>query len=157
MYHRILTQHLKRLAKQYPVITMTGPRQSGKTTLCQSSFPHHQYVNLEALTTRDFANQDPQGFLAQFQKGVVLDEIQRTPNLTSYIQTIVDQENKPGRFILTGSQQFEMSQTVNQSLAGRTALLKLLPLSYSELYGTNAPTIAEILYSGFYPRIFGIP
>ena len=154
MYHRIIAPQLKRLATQYPVVTMTGPRQSGKTTLCQASFPQHQYVNLEALSTRDFANQDPQGFLSQFHQGVVLDEIQRAPNLTSYIQTIVDQEDKPGRFILTGSQQFEMSQTVNQSLAGRTAILKLLPLSFSELYQTHSPVLSEILYAGFYPRIF---
>lgn len=144
-----------RLASQYPVVTMTGPRQSGKTTLCQHAFPNHEYINLEALTTRDFANLDPLGFLKRITGGAVLDEIQRAPNLTSYIQGIVDQENKPGRFILTGSQQFEITQTVNQSLAGRTALLKLLPLSYHELYANTLPkNISDVLYGGFYPRIF---
>lgn len=155
MFSRIISKDLKRLSTQYPVVTMTGPRQSGKTTLCQATFPHHQYINLETLSTREFATQDPLGFLAQIKGGVILDEIQRTPNLTSYIQPIVDAENKPGRFILTGSQQFEITQTINQSLAGRTALLKLLPLSYSELYTTDSKkNISDILYAGFYPRIF---
>ena len=155
MFSRILSPHLTRLANQYPIVTLTGPRQSGKTTLCQAAFPDHEYINLEALSTREFANQDPQGFLARLTKGVILDEIQRAPNLTSYIQPIVDKENISGRFILTGSQQFEISQTINQSLAGRTALLKLLPLSYTELYATQSPkNISELLYAGFYPRIF---
>lgn len=155
MYSRILMPQLVRLSQQYPVVTMTGPRQSGKTTLCQNTFPNHEYINLEALSTREFANQDPQGFLAQLKNGVILDEIQRAPNLTSYIQPIVDKENIPGRFILTGSQQLEISQTISQSLAGRTALLKLLPLSYPELYGVHPPkNIGELLYAGFYPRIF---
>lgn len=155
MYQRILAPHLVRLAAQYPVITLTGPRQSGKTTLCQTAFPHHEYINLESISTREFANQDPVGFLSRLKNGVILDEIQRAPNLTSYIQPIVDQEDLPGRFILTGSQQFEITQTINQSLAGRTALLKLLPLSYSELYASHPPkNIGDMLYAGFYPRIF---
>lgn len=155
MFQRVIESHLTRLAKQYPVVTLTGPRQSGKTTLCQIAFPHHEYINLEALSTRERATQDPVGFLAGIKGGVVLDEIQRAPNLTSYIQPIVDQENKLGRFILTGSQQFEITQTINQSLAGRTALLKLLPLSYLELYAKKPPkNLGEMLYAGFYPRIF---
>lgn len=155
MFSRIISTDLKRLSTQYPVVTMTGPRQSGKTTLCQAIFPHHQYINLETLSTREFANNDPLGFLAQIKGGVILDEIQRAPNLTSYIQPIVDAENKPGRFILTGSQQFEITQTINQSLAGRTAVLKLLPLSYSELYTNDSKkNLSDILYAGFYPRIF---
>lgn len=155
MYSRLLQPHLIRLAQQYPVVTMTGPRQSGKTTLCQATFPEYDYVNLEDISIRDFANNDPRGFLAQFDHGVVLDEIQRAPNLPSYIQTIVDQQEKCGQFILTGSQQFELTESINQSLAGRTALLKLLPLAYNELYDSHKPaSIADIIYSGFYPRIF---
>lgn len=155
MFSRTIKPHLLRLSTQYPVVTMTGPRQSGKTTLCQAAFPNHEYINLEALSTREFANSDPQGFLARIKAGVILDEIQRTPHLTSYIQPIVDKEKKSGRFILTGSQQLEISQTINQSLAGRTALLKLLPLSYPELYEKQPPkNIGELLYAGFYPRIF---
>jgi len=155
MFARILQSHIVRLATEYPVITMTGPRQAGKTTLCQSTFASYDYMNLEDLSTREFANLDPMGFLAQFSRGVILDEIQRCPDLSSYIQGIVDQEDRPGRFILTGSQQFEVTNSVNQSLAGRTALVKLLPLSYHELYTTIEPTtISDTLYAGFYPRIF---
>jgi uncharacterized protein len=155
MFRRQLEPHIKRLATQYPVLTMTGPRQSGKTTLCQHAFPEHAYVNLEELSTREFANQDPQGFLAQFTNGVILDEIQRAPNLPSSIQPLVDTNDAAGQFILTGSQQFEITNTVNQSLAGRTAIARLLPLSYHELYGnTEPPDMSDILYQGFYPRIF---
>ena len=153
MIERTLEKKLKELAKQYPVLTLTGPRQSGKTTICKLCFPHHQYVNLENLDTRQYANEDPRGFLAQFQSGVILDEVQRTPDLPSYIQGIVDEEQKPGRFILTGSQQFEVTNTINQSLAGRTAVLKLLPFSYEEIYQNKKVEIAELLYTGFYPRI----
>ena len=155
MYNRTLQPHILRLATQYPVITMTGPRQSGKTTLCQATFPNHDYVNLEEISIREFANNDPKGFLAQYSDGVILDEIQRAPDLPSYIQPMVDKKDNPGQFILTGSQQFEVTHTINQSLAGRTAVVKLLPLSYHELYNSVAPSsIAEVLYAGFYPRIF---
>ena len=155
MYQRVIKQHLLRLATQYPIVTMTGPRQSGKTTLCQAAFPDYRYINLETLSTREFANNDPLGFLSGIKGGVILDEIQRAPQLPSYIQSIVDKENVPGRFILTGSQQFEITQTINQSLAGRTALLKLLPLAYSELYEKKSSSaLADVLYAGFYPRIF---
>jgi predicted AAA+ superfamily ATPase len=155
MYQRLLQPHLSRLASQYPVITMTGPRQSGKTTLCQATFPDYDYVNLEELSTREFAHKDPRGFLAQYSNGVILDEIQRAPDLSSYIQPIVDKKDNPGQFILTGSQQFEVTHTINQSLAGRTAVVKLLPLSYHELYSSVSKiNLANILYAGFYLRIF---
>lgn len=153
MKYRVLEPHLIRLANQYPVVTITGPRQSGKTTLCRKVFPKHAYINLEDLETRYQAQQDPKGFLKQYSDGVILDEIQRVPSLTSYIQVLVDEETHPGKFILTGSQQFEISNTVNQSLAGRTALLKLLPFSYQELYGSTKVPIDVMLYAGFYPRI----
>ncbi len=154
MIKRTLEAVLKELALQYPVVTITGPRQSGKTTLCRKVFPHLHYVNLEAPDVRLFAVDDPRGFLASYDEGVILDEIQRAPELLSYIQTIVDEQPRPGRFILTGSQQFEVMNTVSQSLAGRTALLKLLPLSLEELgRGHLIDSVDRMLLSGFYPRI----
>jgi predicted AAA+ superfamily ATPase len=154
MKTRILTPDLLRLAGQYPVVTLTGPRQSGKTTLCRSVFNNHDYASLEDPGNRSFAINDPRGFLAQFKRGAVLDEIQRAPDLVSYIQGIVDVQQQPGQFILTGSQQFEVANTINQSLAGRTALLRLLPFSFSELYDNQPqPELNHLLYQGFYPRI----
>lgn len=154
MKPRFIAKHVQRLAKEYPVLTITGPRQSGKTTLSKSVFPHYAYVNLEDLETRRWAKEDPRGFLQQFSKGVILDEIQRAPELPSYIQGIVDTTNRPGNFILTGSQQFEITFAVSQSLAGRTAILKLLPFAFGEIYSaTLEHSVSEILYQGFYPRI----
>jgi uncharacterized protein len=156
MRHRLISKHFDRLIKQYPVITMTGPRQSGKTTFCRHHCPTYDYVNLEDLENRQHATDDPKGFLAQFNNNVILDEIQRTPDLPSLIQTIVDKNDKPGQFILTGSQQFEVIDAVNQSLAGRTALVKLLPFSLEELYQKKSefPPIKNLFYTGFYPRIY---
>jgi uncharacterized protein len=154
MIIRTIEPVLKELAEQYPVVTITGPRQSGKTTLCRQAFPDLKYVNLEAPDTRSFARDDPRGFLSGFPTGVILDEIQRVPELLSYIQLVVDEKQNPGQFILTGSQQFEVLNTVSQSLAGRTALLKLLPFSMNELR-TISPSfsIDQCLLYGFYPRI----
>lgn len=155
MYERDLKSEIIRLATQYPVVTITGPRQSGKTTLCQAAFPNYTYVNLEELSLRQFAIQDPRGFLAKYNNKVILDEIQRAPDLPSYIQSLVDKTNDSGQFILTGSHQFELTNSINQSLAGRTALTTLLPLSFQELYSNKSTLdLSEILYSGFYPRIF---
>jgi uncharacterized protein len=152
---RKIKRKLLELYKQYPVITITGPRQSGKTTLCKEVFPDKPYVSLENLDIRRMAKEDPNGFLAQFPKGAVLDEIQRVPELLSFIQTIIDEKDKEGLFILTGSNQFELLDSINQSLAGRTALLKLLPFSYKELYlNRKQLELNEILYTGFYPRIY---
>lgn len=154
MIERNIEPILLDLARRYPVVTITGPRQSGKTTLCCKAFPTLKYANLEAPDIRRFAIDDPRGFLAAHGGGAILDEIQRAPELLSYIQTIVDAENEPGRFILTGSQQFEVMNTISQSLAGRTALLKLLPLSLTELKQTHPPkNIDRLLLTGFYPRI----
>lgn len=155
MIRRILATTFIELAGQYPVVTVTGPRQSGKTTLCRATFPEKPYVNLEAPDTREFARSDPRGFLATYKNGAILDEIQRVPELLSYLQTMVDENPAPGRFILTGSQQFEVMTSVAQSLAGRTALLKLLPLSMEELgaAGIQLPVDQQIL-TGFYPRIY---
>lgn len=153
--NRTIETILADLAGKYPVITITGPRQSGKTTLCRKVFTGKPYVNLEAPDIRQFAIDDPRGFLAQYPDGAILDEIQRAPDLTSYLQPMVDEDQREGRFILTGSQQFEVNNTLNQSLAGRSALLKLLPFSLAEIQsGFSMPDIDTLLYSGFYPRLW---
>jgi len=143
-------------ANQFPVITVTGPRQSGKSTLCRALFPHKTYINLEDLSFRYIVREDPRGFLDRYPDGVIFDKIQRLPELCSYIQTRVDTTQQSGQYILTGSSQFELMQNISQSLAGRTAIARLLPFSFSELYGLDpdgAPPLDELLYTGFYPRI----
>lgn len=142
----------------FPVVTITGPRQSGKTTLLKNVFPDKKYVSLEDPDTRQLAASDPRSFLNQSDTGLIIDEIQRVPELVSYIQGIVDNLNVPGYYILSGSQQFELSQTISQSLAGRTAILRLLPFSLQEIQVISANiTIDEIIYKGFYPRVYNQP
>ena len=145
-------------AKQYPVVTVTGPRQSGKTTLCQQAFPDKPYSNLERPDLRDFARTDPRGFLAQFDdRGAVIDEVQRVPELLSWIQVEVDEKKQMGQFILTGSHQFDLSREISQSLAGRTSLLKLLPLSISEISNIDSYqslSTDAFIHKGGYPAIF---
>ncbi len=157
MITRNITPLLRQLASQYPVITLTGPRQSGKTTLAKALFPGKPYVTLENPDTRRFATDDPRGFLSNYAQGAILDEIQRAPELPSYIQGMVDADPQTGRFILTGSQQFELMTQVTQSLAGRTAVLRLLPFTLAEVQRlkgvTNPPEMGQTLLSGFYPRI----
>jgi len=175
MIRRHLTQPLKAAARDFPVVTVTGPRQSGKTTLVRATFPRNRYATLEDPDTRAFATEDPRGFLDQFRGKVILDEIQRTPELFSYIQGIVDQKDIPGRFILSGSQNFLLLQRVSQTLAGRCAVLRLLPFSRSELTGRPMRELAKprqprrsstsnndvdsmdlfkALFAGGYPRIY---
>ena len=150
---RELSDKILQWARQYPVVTLTGPRQSGKTTLAKSLFPEHAYANLENPVERDYAASDPVAFLGQYSGGVVIDEIQRVPSLLSYIQCIVDENpDKHGRFILTGSQNLQIMRGVSQSLAGRTALASLLPFSLAELGGSQ--DVWETLWRGFFPRIF---
>ena len=120
MIERNITPILRQLASQYPVITLTGPRQSGKTTLTQRVFFDKPYVTLEDPDTRRYASEDPRGFLMQYAQGAIFDEIQRAPELASYLQGMVDVDPRPGRFVLTGSHQFELMSQVAQSLAGRT-------------------------------------
>ncbi len=139
---------------KYPVITITGPRQSGKTTLARNTFTEKPYANLENPVTRQFAEEDPLAFLGQYPQGAIIDEIQRVPELLSYIQVIVDERRENSLFVLTGSQQFELMHGITQSLAGRTALLKLLPLSIAELATHFSPGVDEMLFKGFYPRIY---
>lgn len=152
---RTAEEHLRRFANQYPVVTLTGPRQSGKTTLCRKVFRAKEYVSLENLDSRQFAREDPRGFLAGLPDGAVLDEIQHTPELLSYIQGIIDEDQRKGLFILTGSQQFEVSNAITQSLAGRTAIIKLLPFSIEELAAArNVTDVDNLLLTGFYPRLW---
>lgn len=157
MIARNIAPVLQRLANQYPVITLTGPRQSGKTTLAKTIFPDKPYVTLEDPDVRRYASDDPRGFLGDHAQGAVFDEIQRAPELPSYLQGMVDANPQPGRFILTGSQQFELMTQVTQSLAGRTGVLRLLPFTLAEVQrmkGTpETPDLAGNLLTGFYPRI----
>jgi len=133
MYKRKILKELQTLSKEFRIITVLGPRQAGKTTLCKIAFPDYRYVSLEDPDTRAYATDDPRGFLNEYRKKVILDEVQRVPHLLSYIQTIVDEDNLKAQFILTGSHQLELGEAISQSLAGRTALLTLLPLSIEEL------------------------
>lgn len=150
MYIREINKSILKLSGQYPVLTITGPRQSGKTTLSKFLFKEHRYFSLEDLDIREFAQKDPRGFLSQGNR-MIIDEIQRVPELASYIQTKVDEDDTPGQFILTGSHQFELTNIISQSLAGRTAIAKLLPFSMKEL--KEKISLDELLYRGFYPRI----
>ncbi len=153
---REITPLLLSDAASFPAITLTGPRQSGKTTLCQKIFPNHPYVNLELPDIRRYALEDPRGFLAELPDGAILDEFQRAPDIPSYLLSIIDSDQTPGKWILTGSQNLAVSQTVSQSLAGRTAVRQLHPFTYSEsteLVGVER-SLAETLFTGSYPRVF---
>lgn len=154
MITREIAPELLQAAAEYPVVTLLGPRQSGKTTLARMSFPDKPWVSLEDPDVRMRAEADPRGFLGQFPSGAILDEIQRLPLLLSYLQGIVDREGGKGRFILTGSHQPQLHEAVSQSLAGRTAVLTLWPFSLSELrhYGT-ATNPFELIVRGCYPRV----
>ncbi len=147
---------LQHFADGYPVVVVTGPRQSGKSTLVRHAFPEHRYVSLEDLDLREFAETDPRGFLNQFSDGAILDEAQRCPTLFSYLQTLVDERQQPGEFILTGSQQFGLLTGITQSLAGRAALLTLLPMTYDELQhaGKVGGNLDKILFDGAFPPIY---
>ena len=154
MIEREITGRLTALFEQYPFVTVTGPRQSGKTTLCRAAFPNLHYVNLEAPDQRDFAESDPRGFLAQLGEGAIIDEVQYVPQLMSYLQVLADELGRNGLFVLTGSEQFRLSEAISQSLAGRTALLRLLPFSLAERQRIGASNaMGDVIYSGFYPRI----
>ena len=156
MINRTLLPELKQLLSEYPVVTILGPRQAGKTTLARESLKDFEYCNLESPESRDFALNDPKAFLSQFKGKVILDEIQRVPQLLSYIQTIVDAKKMNGQFVITGSHQLALREAVAQSLAGRTGILNLLPFSISELRKANIifPSFEEYAYHGFLPRIY---
>jgi predicted AAA+ superfamily ATPase len=147
---------LLQLAREYPVVAVTGPRQSGKTTLVRKVFPRKPYVSLEDLDERQFATDDPRGFLSRYPDGAILDEVQRCPALFSYLQTRLDEARKKGLFVLTGSQQFNLLSGITQSLAGRVALIPLLPFALSELQAAKAApkTLSELLFRGLYPPLY---
>ena len=156
MIYRDLVPELTKAETRAPSITLTGPRQSGKTVLCQALFPEHPYRTLEAPDERAFATEDPRAFLAQFPDGAVIDEVQRVPGLLSYLQGIIDKDPAPGRWILSGSQNLSLLESVSQSLAGRTEVHQLLPLTWSEIrrFAQHPVNLEEVLFSGGYPRIF---
>ena len=156
MYPRQARATLERLARGFPVLALTGPRQSGKTTLARATFPDKPYVTLENPEEREFAEQDPKRFLARFPDGAILDEVQRCPALLSWLQGIVDERQVMGQFMLTGSAQFDLIAGMNQSLAGRVGRVELLPLSLGEMQegACLPPTLDRLLLNGSYPAIY---
>lgn len=174
MIPRHLSSHLLRYSKQYPIVALVGPRQSGKTTLSKALFPDHKYLSLENLDLRSFASSDPRGFLNDHGPNIILDEVQRVPELFSYLQEIVDTNQDPAQYILTGSSQFLLIENITQSLAGRIVTFKLYPLTYTELFEYSQDSGVEsvfqtrhhnrekidqeklyhLIWTGFYPRIY---
>jgi predicted AAA+ superfamily ATPase len=152
---RKMTGEFLLLLQEYPIVTILGPRQAGKTTFARNALPDYQYVNLELPENRDLARHDPRTFLAGLGANVILDEIQRVPDLLSYIQVQVDEQQRNGQYVLTGSHQLDLSASITQSLAGRTSILHLLPLSIEELRnaGLSGQSFYEIAFSGFLPRV----
>ena len=159
MIKRNITKKILAYYRQYPIISLIGPRQSGKTTLVKNIFPKKPYVNLEDLENREFALGDPKGFLSQYKNGAIIDEVQRVPELMSYLQVTVDERKKNGLYVLTGSQNFLLMESISQSLAGRAAIFNLLPFSLSELSSAkikfSKTEIDNLLFKGFYPKLFG--
>lgn len=156
MIERLIKGRLLELAGKYPIVSVTGPRQSGKTTLVRDAFPDYEYLSFENPDVRRSFDEDPKSFLLRYGSQVIFDEAQRVPDLFSYLQGVVDESGAAGRFILTGSQNFLLMDAVSQSLAGRVALLTLLPLSYEELSqaGIAPQSMEQWLFQGGYPRLY---
>jgi predicted AAA+ superfamily ATPase len=156
---RLLAETARQRLEGFPVLCLTGPRQSGKTTLSRILAPDFPYLSLEDPDTRAFASDDPRAFLRQVADGAILDEVQRVPELFSYLQGVVDADRRMGRFILTGSSQFELIESITQSLAGRASMLTLLPFSLGELQsvGQAPATVDDLLYRGLFPPIYDRP
>jgi uncharacterized protein len=154
MIKRKAEKTLKELASQFKAVALTGPRQSGKTTLARMAFPRKPYISLENPDERNLAMNDPRGFLSRFPKGAILDEVQRAPELFSYLQQIMDENKAKGQFILTGSNNFSLLENISQTLAGRVGYLELLPFALSETEKTGAaPKLDESIFKGSYPAI----
>lgn len=158
MIQRKLSQQIIAAAEKMPIIAVTGPRQSGKSTLIQQCFPAHKYFNLEDLEMRDFALSDPKGFLKNIDSKAIIDEVQYAPDLLSYLQVITDREKIPGQFIISGSQNLLLMDEISQSLAGRVAIFNLLPFSLEEIQNTQyaLSDYEDYLFKGFYPRIYDL-
>ena len=156
MIYRDISKELLQQLKEYPVVTLLGPRQAGKTTLARGLLKNYAYVNLETPDVMAFAQEDPRGFLAQYADETIFDEIQRAPHLISYLQSIVDESGKTGQFVLTGSHQLELRAAITQSLAGRTGILNLLPFSIAELEAASISfdKFEEYVFTGFLPRVY---
>lgn len=170
MIHRHLSKQIIKYAKEYPLVAIVGPRQSGKTTLAKALFPKYRYISLENLDMRDRAAKDPRGFLEDFGSFLILDEVQRVPELFSYLQERVDNDQTPAQYILTGSSQFLLIEKITQSLAGRIVTFKLFPLTFTELFQydeeesflvkrhsqrkkVSQDELFQLIWEGFYPRI----
>lgn len=155
MYKRIIETEILKSLEKYQIVTLLGPRQSGKTTLAQRLGTNFQYINLEDLSQKSLIEQDYKGFFSSLRSDVIIDEVQRLPELLSYLQVYTDQEDYKYRFILTGSNSLELSSRVSQSLAGRTRIFNILPLAYKEIPKEFRPiNIDEALFTGLYPRIY---
>jgi len=154
MLNRIIEYKLLEMATKFPVLAITGPRQSGKTTLCKKLFKDYRYVTLENPDNKEFAQSDPKGFLEEYNDKVIIDEVQNVPELFSYIQGIVDESKKTGQYILTGSQNFLLLEKISQTLAGRIYIYHLLPFSYHELKAKYKQGLLANIFKGGYPRIY---
>ena len=157
MISRKISAVVQKLARNFPALSITGPRQSGKTTLCRALFPERAYINFEDLSERERFTRDPKGFISQYTEGAIFDEVQRVPDLFSYLQVEIDRDRSPGRFILSGSQNFLLSENISQSLAGRVAIIRLFPLVLSEIEQTGKLQGEELwhyIYCGQYPELY---
>lgn len=156
MVERHITEKLLSMGNKFPIVTLTGPRQSGKSTLLKSILPDYSYVSMEDPDNRLIATEDPRGFLKTYPDKTIIDEVQRVPDLFSYLQSHVDAENREGMYYLAGSQNFLLMQSISQSLTGRTAILTLLPFSHHELKKAEIlpSTVSEEIFKGGYPRIY---
>lgn len=151
---RLMYNKLQELFKKFPIVYLTGPRQSGKTTLAKMAFPDLPYVNFEDISIREAVRLDPHGFLKSYDTGLIIDEVQNVPEIFSYIQLYADQRNIPGQYLLTGSQNFLLNEKISQSLDERVEILRLLPLSYSEVIKNHEVSIDDFIFKGSYPRLY---